>query len=444
MRSQLWDTKPSHSEITNDIRDYLQTRLEVEPQLRIVGMARVRERLETLHAGKLREAERLHREGQRYYDRGDLRRAIRSFEKSLKTYRECYFDVLAPDALADLLLTLAHARSEVTGLREDRLSAERNQAGRDLEDMFFLNPDQRVAKGFYPVAFEDLLEDALSDFRASSLRRENRLGVKPRLRQFKEDLDVDTVVLPYLERDGSDIHLRVVVFDSEVATARFDGVVIPEAPADGQDRLDRFISAWLTCLPTGSPITRSEDAVANNRFFIDTGFAYSIYGKFTTRRLFHNLGMGLSAEYQFLRGLGVFGQINLFTSTQDPDRDLLDSFTSVRTTLGLSYAFRGQWWRVYVRFGFDVQFLGSYVTTTDPWCKFAGQADSRCTESEFTDLGSGKITMGIHGGFGVQFFVTRNIYLTVRASTSAYIVPLNENTVVNFPVTSELALGYSF
>lgn len=444
MRADLWSPQPSHPQVVREVEDYLRTRLEVEPQLRIINNTRVADRLKTLHAGKLREAKRLHREGQRYYDRGDLRRAIRSFEKSLKTYRECYYDVLDPDALANLLLTLAHARSEVTGVPSTTLSAERNQAGRDLEDMFFLDPSQKVARGFYPPAFEGLLEDALSDFRASSLRRENRLGVEPRLRQFRDDLGIDTVVLPYVEREGRDVHLRVVIFDREVATARFDGVFDPAATADGQERLDRFISAWLTCLPTGSPISDPGESLPKNRFFIDTGFAYSLYGQFTTRRLFHNLGMGLTAEYQFLRGLGVFGQVNLFTSTKDPDRDLLDSFTSVRTTLGLSYAFRGQWWRVYVRFGFDVQFLGSYVTTTDPWCKFAGQADSRCLESEFTDLGSGKITMGVHGGFGVQFFVSQHIYLTVRISTSAYIVPLNENTVVNFPVTSELALGYSF
>ena len=94
MRQSLWEPTPKYQDIVPIVEDYLTTRLQVEPQLRLVTGTRIVERLQRLHGGKLREAQRLHREGQRYYDRGDLRRAIRSFEKSLKTYRECYYDVL--------------------------------------------------------------------------------------------------------------------------------------------------------------------------------------------------------------------------------------------------------------------------------------------------------------------------------------------------------------
>ena len=444
LRSSLWEAAVLENDPASKLEQYLLTRLQVEPQLRLVTRTDFIERLKKLHAGKIREAKRLRLEGERYYEIGDLRRAVRSLEKSLKTYRESYYDVIEPEDMADLLLILAHARSERTGPDTELNTEERSQASRELAEMFFLDPSQKLTKGFYPPAFEDLLEDALSDFRTSSLRRENRIGVKGRLRQFQDDIGAETVLLPYLEREGQDIHVRISIFDREVATARFESTLDSKEMANSKERLDRFISAWLTCLPTGEPVPSATPLLPRNRFFIDTGFAYSIYGQFTTRRPFHNLGMGISAEYQFLRGLGVFAQVNLFTSTLDADRDLLDSFTSVRTSLGLSYAFRGHWWRVYVRFGFDVHFLGSYVTTTDPWCKFTGKGDTRCADSNFTDLGTGEVTMGIHGAFGVQFFVSKHIYLAIRTSTSAYIVPLSENTVVNFPFNGEFALGYSF
>ncbi len=337
--------------------------------------------------------------------------------------------------LADLSLVLALAHAD---RREDAAVHEA------LKTLFLRDPQRRFDVGFYDAEFEARLATAWTNVRVSQ-PKEQPLGSPERLELFMTEFGADAFVHVWIE-DGDSVgsrRVRIIVYDRLLPSVAFSAPVGPDGGGT-LEAVDRFFSRYLTCL---APVVIERVGVApppvrDPWLFIDAGFAYSLFAQETTREPFHNFGLALSAEFQFATGLGAFVEVAMFTSTLDPQRDLISSFTSVRALTGLSYAFRGAWWRFNVHFGFDVQFLGSYRTTTDPWCKFGGFSDPRCAEAETTDLAS-DVTGGFHGAFGVQFFVNRNVYLGLRIGMSAYIVPLEEAIKVNFPFTVQASLGYA-
>ncbi len=442
----LEEPEPDSAGVHKGFSKLLLSSLRHEPRVELLELDVARERIRRSHSAKdivdsaREDFERLNIEG-----------AIGRIEGALISLRLSYADLFERSDMSDLYETLALCYSERP--RDDAPSpasaaADSGRVRDLLKTMFYYAPRKSFASGFYGPAFESAIREAFHDYR-STYPKENPLGDQRRLEQFMADLGVDTLVHAWVEEGtGADRLLRVQIYDRSLATVTFVTQVDPPGAREGrrrlndEARLERFISQWLACLP-GVDLPGGRPTGPKQRFFIDTGFAYSIYGKDTTREPFHNLGMGLSLEYQFLAGLGTFLQVNMFTSTQDSPRDLLDSFTSVRTAFGLSYAFRGSWWRLSARFGFDVHVLGSYKTTTDPWCKWAGTADERCQDPDLTDLGN-EVTMGFYGGLAAQFFATENFYVNLRLSTASYVVPLDQSIAVNFPVTTEVSLGYGF
>ncbi|MFT5430476.1 MAG: hypothetical protein ACI9OJ_001150 [Myxococcota bacterium] len=415
------------------LQRFLFARLAVEPSLEVAPPDELGRRIKAIRVH--RDGAHLGMErmsiGRSKFKSLQMEGACEDLDAAHRTFESAYYEVVDPVLMADLSLIMAQCYAEKT----------LDNAHVALKEMFLRDPWRAFKKGFYSPEFEGHMSRALHDFN-ETYPKENQLGNSKRLDAFIEETKLDAVVSAWIEMQGSTLVARIEITDRHSRGASYRHEFKSTSRTEDRERIDRFISRWVTCLPTPQAPTNVAPPPPDNRFFIDTGFAYSIYGKDTTRRIFHNFGMGLSAEYQFLRGLGAFIQVNMFSSTRDPDRDLLDSFTAIRTIAGVSYAFRGNWWRLYVRAGFDVQFLGSYATTTDPWCKFAGRGDARCTGG-VTDLGN-DVTMGFHGAFGVQFFINQNVYLSVRVSASSYIVPLDATIEVNFPVTSELSLGYSF
>jgi hypothetical protein len=108
----------------------------------------------------------------------------------------------------------------------------------------------------------------------------------------------------------------------------------------------------------------------------------------------------------------------------------------------LSFAVTGEWWRMYVRLGFDVHIPGTFTITTNPHCKFFGAGDKECTGEVF-HLGA-DTTMGPNASFGAQFFVGRDLYILVRTSSSTYVIPLDRSAVLNHPFGIETGIGYTF
>ena len=309
-----------------------------------------------------------------------------------------------------------------------------------LKRVFFREPTIQFQKGFFSGAFEQALMSSLVDF-VATYPKENPLHSMAALERFVNDINVDSLIYAYIASTSSGHQVHIQVYDRHTRNMSYSTSLASTGSADDLERVDRFVSRWATCLPASieGPKKKKERI---SRFFIDTSFAYSVFLKNPTRQYFHNLGMGIAAEWQFTNSLGVFSEIAMLTSIQDPDRDLLDQVSSIRFVAGLSFAISRKWWRLFARLGFDVHVPGAFTITKDPSCKFYGLGDKQCTGDVF-NLG-GETTMGPIASLGAQFFVGRDLYVTTRISASTYVIPLDRSAALNHPFGVETGIGYTF
>ncbi len=422
--------------LASQIESYLVRRLSLEPRVRIVGPADVVARTQRTraHVDSVSLGLDHVKLGLSLYRELRVEDAIPNLERAYVLLKDAYQDVVSPKALADVARTLALCHLE----RKDH-----HRAHLLLKEMFYWTPEARFQRGFYAPVFEEALTRSLLDF-VATYPRDTPLLSTARLEKFAQDIDVDAVVYARLEppRSGqTGRRIRIQVFDRHTRTVTFRGALVATGSPDDFERIDRFVTRWTTCLPE-QIVPEDKPPERKVRVFVDTSAIHSVFVKHTTRRYFHNVGMSLNAEVQFTSSLGVFFQVSMLSSTQDPDRDLLDNFTFVRLSTGLSFSLRGSWWRLYVRLGvLDVQILGSYATTTDPNCKWYGESHTRCTD--VIHLGD-ESTFGFNAAVGTQFLLPRDLYINVRFGYSVYAFPNNKSISLNHPISTELGLGYAF
>ncbi len=435
----IWHSPNAAPPVEEALQRYLLKRLAVEPYLDVVPPEQVLARINglgELHKGKLQLGLERMALGMAQYKALHVTNAIEHLERAQAALAEAYHDIVDPRTMANLALTLAQCYLEEDKLHETHVH---------LKDMFRREPSRRFKRGFYSAKFEQALRAAVTDFIAT-YPKENPLQTPARLDRFMRDIDVDALVFAYLEPSATGNQVRILVHDRHSRNVSLRSSFISTDQSADLDRIDRFVSRWITCLPPQIEGPKPPEKRISE-FFLDTSFSYNVFGTlFGGQRLtsspFHNLGMGVNAEWQFLSGLGTFLQVTMLISTQDPERDLTDSFPSLRLLLGMSYAYRGAWWRVFTRFGLESHFLlGDFTVTRDPWCKWQ-ESHPECNLN-FETTYSAQYMLGFHAALGAQFFVTRQIYLTTRAGVTAYIVP-NDRVDLNFPIIAELGLGYNF
>lgn len=434
----IWGTDSGTDPEAVALERFLIRRLAVEPTLDVVGPEAIRKRLGTIRAH--REGGRLGLErmgfGMDLYKGLHVDRAIPHLEQAHAALTTAFHDIVDPSALSELNLTLALCYQE---------QKQSHKAHVALKEMFLNTPTRRFKPGFYSKPFEAALRSAVTDF-VATWPRENPLGKPARLQRFLEDLDVDVLVFAWLEGTPEGTRVRIAVHDRYARNVSHRGAFVATDRAADLEQIDRFVSRWTTCLPpqVGEAPKAPE---AEWEFYLDTTFVYSMFTSLLgsdplTGSAFQNLGMAVNLEWQFLGGLGVFSRVAMLISTQDPERDLTDTFPSLRTTVGMFYAYKRRAWRVFTRFGVDAQFLLSdFTVATHRWCKW-DLAHPNCVRTELKTF-EDEYLVGFHADIGVNVFLNPALYATLRTGITAYVMP-SDRVDLNFPLTFELGLGYRF
>ncbi len=416
---------------------FLVRRLAVEPTLEVVGPADIEERLSQIriHREGARLGQQQMQHGMALYRDLNVRQAVPYLERAHAALTTAMFDIVDPAAMGELSLTLALCYQELG-------KADRTHVA--LKEMFLRDPTRRFQPGFYSKAFESALRSAVTDF-VATWPRENPLGTQARLERFMDDVGADVLVYAWLEPTEGGREVRIAVHDRESRNVSHRSQCEKTDRAADLERVDRFVSRWTTCLPPqiGEDPTPTEKPFD---FYLDTAFSYSLFASLTgsdplTSEPFHNLGMSVNLEWQFLSGLGAFFELDMHVSTQDPERDLTNTFPSLTTAGGMFYAYSSEKWRVFTRFGVGAEFLLSEFTVTkDPWCKWNHAPNCPATATTtYTD----ELLLGFYAAVGGNIFMAENLYTTVRIGVTAYIFP-SERVNLNFPLTFEAGLGYRF
>lgn len=444
---QLWTRPkkaPKKSTVEQALERYLTKRLAVEPHIDVISPRDVRKRLraiKTHSVGSHLGLERM-RLGLDLYKELRVKEAVPHLEQAHTALVGAFFPLVDPNTMSELALTLALCYME----RKDT-----HRAHIALKQMFHWAPRRTFKRGFYSRAFEEALVRALVDFTAT-YPRENPFGTEQSRNRFAQDIDVDALIIAYLEpAGGGGKQVRIMVYDRHTRNTTFRGSFVSTERTTDLERIDRFVSRWATCLPTEviDPDQKPKPS-AFSAFYLETSFAYSVFGSHAsdtapTRDPFHNLGMSITAEWQFLSGLGAWVQTEMLISTQDPRRDLVDNLTTVKAAAGVGYGFKRNWWRIFARFGIELQHLSSFETLTDPWCKYDDGHPKCLGSTEPGQSFESSNQLGFYAAVGFQTFISHALYWSIRAAVSGYIVAFEDDAPhLNFPVTISTGLGYTF
>ena len=151
-------------------------------------------------------------------------------------------------------------------------------------------------------------------------------------------------------------------------------------------------------------------------------------------------------DYHFTDFLGVFGRANVMFSSRDPDGDLLASFTSTRTAIGVGFSVRWGRFRPFLGTGLEINFVGTVSASDSYWCKVSGgQPHFFDTGQEcFTSDVSTQAPVTLVGPYlmpGVSVDIIGPLGVYLLGSFAFYI---NSSSKLDFPVGGEIGLEYRF
>jgi len=359
-----------------------------------------------------------------------LGEAIETLQAAIELAQASYIDLFNPALVSDLHLYLGLCLLE-TGQPE--------MAHVALKNMFLHAPGRRFRAGWFPEREEKALRAAALDF-VESPPRENPLDTTERMAAFLEAHRVDALAYMYIWPDGAGSNLlETRVFERVAGAADRIEVSRDTRAWKGPESASAAMSAWLACADLPS---RVDTARRLPRLFLDTSFSYSMFATDnTTRTGFHNLGLAVGLAYQVQPGLDVFMKVNIYNSIEDRYGDLLDDFWSLRTSMGVGYSAVFSWGRVFTHFGFEMDYLSGFRSSTDPRCKLWPDDPELCASSEVSEP---SFLFGATGMVGVNVFLSRSVFLTVQVGFSGYFVSSGDLSDLNLPWLSEIGLGYAF
>jgi hypothetical protein len=402
-----------------------------EPEIELTDLTAGRGQLEVegLQNQELVVRGLLHLGIERYRDI-NLKEAISVLEEGIKVSLHGYADVLHPTLVSDLYLYLGLTRLE---------TGEPELAHIALKNMFLLTPDKRFRSGWFPQKVEKALRAAAVDF-VQSPPRENPLGTTERVAGFLKANRANALMYLYLE-SGSDktVMLETRVFEMPRKESDSMGMTRDSRRWDGVTSASLAVSAWLACADLPSRIDTSRRLP---RIFLETGASYSMFlADNTTRTGFHNLGGAVSLAYQIQPGLDTFIKFNFYRSVEDSYGDLLDDFWSIRTAIGVGYSAVFSWGRVFTHFGFEMNYLSGFRSSTDPRCKLWPDDPELC---ESSTVSKPSFLFGAMGLVGVNVFLSRQVFMTMQVGVSGYFVANENLSDLNSPFVTEIGFGYAF
>lgn len=373
--------------------------------------------------------------GRSLYEELRVEAAIEMLTEAAKSAQQLFAEVADPALLADIYLTL--------GL------AERERGRADLahiafKRMYSVDPTRTVPAGYYPSAVEKALRGARTDLRATA--KADFFSLSPKVDAFLEASGADEALFAYVETIEDQLVLRLAVYSRHThgfSSRELIPFTLTEADADA---VDRALSRWFACTP--STLVQPAGPPRSHQFgkmFIDTAGAYGVYFGFPTREIFHNVGFTFQAAYNIAPKLDLFAKVSLMTAFSDPRQDLTDgSLTSMRTVIGAGVAFETGIWRPFIRPGIELHYVGPFTVVKNPNCKFWGLDDERCPQNDnaYRKVDDALLA-GVNLATGFSVAAARGVYLTTQVGFSLYF-PLLEETELNYLLSAELGLGYSF
>jgi hypothetical protein len=360
--------------------------------------------------------------------------ALTALEKGIESALGDFLDVFEPDLVSDLYLYQG-----LTYLEQGSAAL----AHVAFKNLFFVAPQRRFKRGYFPAEAEAAIRAAAVDFQKTQ-NPEAPFGSIQRAASFLKATGTTAVFYLFLvpAQGGERVEVRVIEPSSKgggSAVGYASGQAWKDVEA-GKEAVSRAVSAWLACAALPS---REPERVRAAKIYLDTAAAASLYIRSPTRSVFFNSGFGLGLSYQLQEHLDTFGRLNLLTSFPDRYNDLIDDFTALRTIVGIGYSLPWNGGRMFLHTGLEVQYLSDFLSSKNPDCKFFGPKNTACPSSDVSRLAS-KFFIGMNAALGVDVLVVEPLYFMAQTGISAYFYPVGSGAPLNFPFALEIGFGYAF
>lgn len=356
-----------------------------------------------------------------YYDDLRLPEATTHLESARSSASALYLEILEPALVARIYLGLG-----LCYLEQNKLG----QAHIAFKKMFFLTPNRKFRKGYYPLSIETALTSALTDTIASTN------APWPLENQYLHGLmsTISARQALFLLVDSKKISL---VTTDEMREWR-DSEALQENPKEAASRL---ISRWISCLE--GDVAKSRIQNFQPEFRIDSNLSHGLFLEQPTRQYANLVGMAANGTFRFNRYLDGSIKLSFLSMLQDPLYDLRNQGTSFRAVISSGFSFRQETWLWFVRTGLDLHAMDEFTVITNPDCKFFGTQSDRCPDGSATRADKNLLT-GLVLLLGASYDLTQEVYLAAQISLSLYSSPSGDKPAFNYLLGNELGLGYRF
>ena len=384
----------------------------------------------------LRSADSLVDKAQEARARFDLRVAERNLREATEAYEDVEAPVFFPEEVARAY--------EYLGL----IYASQN---RDEEAvsvfirMLELDPTRVLVHPFYFEGTEARFREArkrLLDSRAAG-PNENDRGV---LRRLGDAVDASIVISAFVVQKGETSELVIFAYRRDGEQQTFlpvERVALSGDPDVDRERANRLASRIAACVePLPAPAPRPPDS-DKGHLYVDSSFAYYVFFVTDTGATFPNLGLSVNASYLLTDNFALVSRVNFLTAGDDPSREQLTDFTTIRLSLGGGFSFRlaGGWVRPYLNITGEAANFGRFERTTSFFCK-VNPDSSECETDDIVSEAPGWL-YGAATRAGVSMKLYRDLYVTVGGGLSFYFIP-RDLPALNFPLGFDSGLEYRF
>ncbi|TVQ97268.1 MAG: hypothetical protein EA398_14975 [Deltaproteobacteria bacterium] len=438
------------------LSDALRRQVRTDPRYTLVDRDTARERLaqpmDAAETGLESVAMQSARLGREYFQSFNLRAAIEQLEEAIQLMEQTRLRWSNPDEVAEAwhtlaLVWLALAESE----RRDPDAARRHavHARRAFREGWRASPARPFDANRYPTTAVEAREEAIMELLAEDAPR---LGLTSgQARRLSERLGAELLVEAWgrTDREGTTLHLRVWDAQAErfLPIQRLELMVPTTTTA--ADALTAALSRTLCCVPTERVPRDPGNAWSPGRPFLAIAPTVGSFIDRPSRRVTLNTGIGIHVMVPVTSEFGLVADSAVEIVQQDRDGDLVRRVDTIRNGVAVRMGTSPGRFRLFADVGVDLLYTGRVRATRNFWCKV-----SEGEEAEFDPLRfcppealvsiAPALSAGPMLALGGALRLDDRFWLTLRARTSAYVVPFASDRALDLPIATELGVGYQF
>lgn len=378
----------------------------------------------------------------------NLAAAIESLQAGLESAAQTRLRWEEPELLAEghFMLGLAHLAAADQANPDERYRHE-SAARLAFRQVHRLEPNRRIDRDSYPNTVLAVWDRAVADH---GLENGRGLGLqREEAAWLAQALGLDNLLHTWIYSSGNHAWVHVQLYDR--ASGRFVHEASRRTGLEVDaiwEVLDLETSRAEACVPPRAPPSGTRRQLPEE-LYLTSLFSVGTWLESPARTPFVAPGFHVSAARPLTEDLSLTAGTGFSFGLPDSDGVLIRRLDTLRFSLGLAYVFR--WRRSRVHFGVSQELtrVSRVMATREFWCRVTeGEPVSfddfrACTPDDIEER-PGRWQMGavLEPAYAWSFAGRFTLHAQLRMGV--YLVPLDIDLPVDYPLGAEIGVGYRF